>query len=308
MDEDPRSAQADLALIREGAAHDVVHGGVEIGILADYDGILPSEFEGDPLEHRSRDARDGLAGLGRTGEGDGRHIGVFDDALPHRGAGPVHQIECSGEARLDDQLAEHAGGDRGHLARLGDHGVPGGERGCDLPGQEVEGEVPGRDAAGHAACPSQGVVDRLAVHLMHFAGEGLDRTRGVAEVGGGAWDLDLGRLGEGLPLILGLEARKSFGVVVDQVGELAQQGGSLTNRTITPDGKRLGRGGDGAIDVLGSGVGKVGEHSTGRGVDRLASFATEGIDQSAVDEIADVVHVRLTPWRHDRHRRAGSHR
>lgn len=43
------------------------------------------------------------------------------------------------------QFAQHPGGHRGHLAGFGHHGVPSRDGRCDLPGEQVEGKIPGAD-------------------------------------------------------------------------------------------------------------------------------------------------------------------
>lgn len=54
----------------------------------------------------------------------------------------------AGPTSLLQQLAHHPGRDGGHLAGLGHHRVARGEGRGDLPGEQVQREVPGADQTG----------------------------------------------------------------------------------------------------------------------------------------------------------------
>lgn len=59
----------------------------------------------------------------------------------------LHDGRCRPTGLLH-QPAQHPGGHRGHLAGLGHHRVPRRDGGRDLPGEQVEGEIPGADQTG----------------------------------------------------------------------------------------------------------------------------------------------------------------
>ena len=89
-----------------------------------------------------------LAGLGLAGESNLADLGVLDQLLAHHRAGADHDVEDTGrKTTLVHQLDEADRGKRGAAGRLGDHGVPDGEGGRDLVGQQGEREVPGDDRA-----------------------------------------------------------------------------------------------------------------------------------------------------------------
>jgi len=63
----------------------------------------------------------------------------------------MDDVEYSrGEVHLLGCPRKQVGGDRSQFRGLGDDGATGRQRRSDLPGEEIEGQVPRRDATGHA--------------------------------------------------------------------------------------------------------------------------------------------------------------
>ena len=124
-----------------------------------------------------------------------------------------------GDAGVGKRAEQFAGAARGFLRRAADHRAARGERGGDLLGEQIDGEIPRREGRGRP--------DRLADDDRALAGRADERAAIVAldllgipiEHRRRADDFGLG-LGERLALLL----RQDRG---DVVGALAQQVGGL---------------------------------------------------------------------------------
>ncbi len=137
-------AQADLSLIGEGGRGRHRDGWLQIGVLEDDRRVLPAHLEGDLAETRCHRLGDVTSRRGPAGEGDGADTGVVDDRLANLGPETMDDVEyAGGEADFLSQFPKHPGGDRSQLRGLGDHGVAGGQGRCNLPGEEIQREIPG---------------------------------------------------------------------------------------------------------------------------------------------------------------------
>ena len=74
----------------------------------------------------------------------------------------THSAHCEQTCLLDD-LGQHPGRDRRHLAGLADAGVAKSHTGGHLEGQEVQGQVPGTDQACHTYGGPGRVVDGIGL-------------------------------------------------------------------------------------------------------------------------------------------------
>ena len=79
------------------------------------------------------------------------------------------------------EFAQHRRRQRRDFGRLGDHGVAGRERGRDLPGEQVQRQVPRRDRRDHAERRAQRVV-QPGLAVVRFAGELGGGVREEAQV------------------------------------------------------------------------------------------------------------------------------
>src|SRR5439155_3128868 len=93
------------------------------------------------------------------------------------------------------------------------------------------------------------------------------------------------RVRERLADVPRLELRELLGVLVDRVRELQEQLGPLAGRRLEPFGKRLLRGLDCAVDVLGARARHLGDRLAGRGIQDLHGLAVGRVDPLAADEV-----------------------
>ena len=95
-------------------------------------------------------AHDGLADLGRSGEGDFGRVGWPMTAAPVSPAPVTKLTTPGGSAGVLEDLRQLEGGDGGRLGGLEDDAVAHGEGRRELPGQHEEREIPGDDLADDA--------------------------------------------------------------------------------------------------------------------------------------------------------------
>ena len=95
---------------------------------------------------------DALGGSRRTGEAHAAHPRIGGQGRTHGGAGARHQLDgILRDTRLMHQLHSANGQQGCLLSRLGHHGVTRGQVGQNLPGEDRQREVPGRDTTHYAA-------------------------------------------------------------------------------------------------------------------------------------------------------------
>ena len=142
-DQDARPAQADLTGIQEARAHDPVHGGIEVDVVQEQRGILPSEFEAELLEHRCAGGGHEAPGCCPSREADAADHGMLDDRRPDLRPVPMQEIQdARRQTGLEGQFPEPVSREWGHLTRLGDDGVAHQQCWCDLPSQQVQRQIP----------------------------------------------------------------------------------------------------------------------------------------------------------------------
>ena len=147
---------------------------------------------------------------------------MLDEPLPDDGALADDDVDDAfGDAGFEDELGEPERGERRQLGRLQDDGVPAGERGPELPGRDVEREVPGHDQPDDA--------ERLAERQVDAAGDG-NRLAVVLVDGAGVEVEDVGdhpdlaaRAGDRLADVRRLDPRELLGVLLDERREPPQQ-------------------------------------------------------------------------------------
>ena len=221
---------------------------------------------------------------------------MLDDPRPDGVAPPLYDVEhARRKPGRGGQLREAVRGERRDLARLGDHGVPGGEGRCNLPGEEVERQVPGRDASHDAPRPSKGVVHPLLAEVEEFPVFLSNRIGEETEVCGGSRNLEITSEGERLPLVSRFQPGQLIAIGVDRIREGMQHGGSLVDRSATPCREGLGRDGDRPVDLFGG----TDRHRTdlrgGGGIDHRDPWLV-ACGLHGADETRDLNHVALTPF------------
>ena len=121
------------------------------------------------------------------------------------------------------------------LGGLEDDGVAGREGGAELPGGDVEREVPGDDQADDAErlaerhVDAAGDGDRLAVALVDRAGVEVEDVGHHSDLAAGAAD----RLAD----VVGLDPRELFVVLLDERREPSEQPSAVGGRNRPPSRK-----------------------------------------------------------------------
>lgn len=268
--------------MEERGVQGLVHGGVETlvggaGVGEDHVGVLAAELQGDLLHGRCGGPGH-LRTAGETaGEGDEVDVGVLGEPGAHRVARAGDEVgRAVGKSGLGEQPDQVDGGERGDLAGLEHEGVAGGEGRGDLPAGLEEGVVPGGDQGADA----DGLVDDDAVDV------GVARVddpaaalvhHEVGEVAEGSCDVvDVDpALFEGLAGVAALGDRDLLAVTLEQLGDLAQQPGTLGDGLVRPGAVVEGasRRRDRRIGVLGPALRDDGQDRGVGGVDDLARRA-----------------------------------
>jgi len=210
----------------------------------------------------------------------GKAANIVFDEVRARLSGPRDDVHHPGwQIRLLDHLCEQERGERRRLRRLQDDRVPRRERGCDLPRGHQQGEVPRDDLTRHA--------DRLGRAVREGVVE-LVRPAGVVEeVRRGERQVDVARLLDRLAAVHRLEHGELACALLELARDPVQVLGAFAPGELAPPILGgLARGPDGQVDVLGAGVGDLGERLLGRGADRLEPRPALGIDELPADEQA----------------------
>jgi hypothetical protein len=198
------------------------------------------------------------------------------------------------DARFVEAGHQQPGRERGHLARLNHHGVTGGERRGELPGDLQQGVVPRGDEGADA--------DRLVHDPAAHAGSGnlnlpvqgpAGRLRVVTEHGHHVVDV-LPRLSERLAGVERLGAGELLLVPHQQLRHPGQQRAAFYRWGARPGAPVEGApsGGDGGVHVGGGGPVDVGEHALIRRVDDLVGLAVGARAPGAGEEQIGHAHLR----------------
>ena len=257
LDEESGAGAADLALVEPDGVDEAFDGTVEVGVIEDDEGGFSAEFEGELFGRSGGGFADDAADFGGAGEGDFVDVGVFDDGFADFAVAGDDIDDAFGDASFLADFGEEEGGEGGEFGGFEDDGVAHGEGGGDLPTQHEEGEVPGDDLAADA--------DGLVVGEFGVAELGPSGV--VVEVAGDEGDVDVAGFADGLSVVEGFEDGEKSRVLLDLAGDGVENFGSFGSRKTLPGGEGLFGGLDGLVDLLGSGLGDLGEYFSVGGIE-----------------------------------------
>ena len=228
--EDTRRGRAVLARVVEAGNRNARGGGFEVGVVAHDDRRVAAELEVHALEVGRGRGRDLHTRAHAAGDRDETGDRVRDERTPGV-AVAAHDVEHTGREELGRELGEHHGGLGRGLGRLQHDGVPGGERGRDLPDRHHQRVVPRRDLRDHP--------DRLAAderrEPRHVLGRGASfehpgRAREEADLVDRGRDLVGGHQRLGLPGAAAFGVDEPIGVALERVGDAQQREAALRRR------------------------------------------------------------------------------
>ena len=255
-------------------------------------GRLAAELQRHAREVLGGALHHGLAGRGPAGEGDLVDARVRDQRRARLVAVAGDDVEdARREARLLDQRGELERRGRRLLGGLDDDAAARGQRRRGLPAHQQHGRVPGRDRRHHADRLAQRVDEEVvAVGRQRLAADLVGRAREVVVVVGQPAQLAL-HLADQLAVVGRLHARDPRGVLLDQLGEPAQQPRARDRRRARPRRERATCGADRGVDVLGARARDRRPRLRRERVDALESGSRARVDPLAADEHP----VRLHP-------------
>jgi hypothetical protein len=184
------------------------------------------------------------------------------------------------------------------LRRFENGGVATGQRGCQLPGRHLQGEVPGDDLAHDAERLAQGIGEHVGDRNRNGIALQLGGpAREIAEVIGGQRHISTSGIFDGLAVVQRLQQCQFLGVLLDQLGDAPEQATALGRGESGPGAafEGLARGGDGAIDIFGIALCDFRQHLPIGRVDGVEGFAAGRLNPLPADEHFD----RLLPQKGD---------
>ncbi len=192
--EDAVGADTGLTTAPEFVRHQVVRGGVQVGVVKDNERRVATQLQGQFLD-LGRGVQDQLpAHFGGAGEAQHGHIRMLAQHLADHAGLTHHQVDHAiGQPQAVQQAEEGNHGQRCFTGRFDHRRAAGRQCRREFLGDHADGKVPGHDQAGHAHRP---VVHRPAAALG-FLRQGvgvqrLDVLGTVVEKAGGVVHLALG--------------------------------------------------------------------------------------------------------------------
>ena len=202
------------------------------------------------------------------------------------GAAAGDHVQHAGGQQVADELhqSQHAQGGGG--GGLKDDAVAGRQGGGQLPSGHQEGEVPGDNLPHHADGLVEDDVHKLAHMVLQDAGGtllGADGAGEVPEVVGGIGHVDGHGFPDGLAVVHGLDGGQQFLVLIDDIGDLQQDGGALIGFQVPPSGERSPGGLDGSIHIFLGCLGTLRQLFARGGVGGGEVFPTRGGNPLSID-------------------------
>lgn len=109
----------------------------------------------------------------------------------------------------------------------------------------------------------------------------------VSDAASNSADITLGH-GDGLAIVKRLDGSEELEVLLNEIGKLNHQDGSLLGSNLLPCGlERLAGGGDSKVDILLGGFANGGDDLFGGGVDDLELLLVNTLNPLVVDEPAE---------------------
>ena len=257
----------------------------------EYVGALATQLDGGGDQVVGRRAQDALAHGGGAGEGYFCNARAGGQRLARFLAEAVDDVDHAGRQQVANQLHQHHDGGRRLLGGLHHHAATGGQRGRQLPRSHQQREVPGNDLADHADRLMEVVCNRGFVDLGDAAFLRADGAREVAEMVDGQRNVGRHGFAQRLAVVDGFGDGQRLQMLLHAVGDLQQDVGALGDRGLGPGGLCGVGGVQGAVHILGVGLGDLGEGLAGDGGDVFEVAASRRGHPFAADVVVVLLFV-----------------
>ena len=209
----------------------------------------------------------------RAGEGDLAHVRMRSEMGAARPARPGDDVHHPGrEPDLGHQLGRPAAPLSGvSSAGLSTTVLPAASAGPIFQLQNISGKFQGTIWPTDAERLAQDVVQEARLDRDDVALELVGHAAEVAERGRGPGTSRVAAVADRVAGVEALEPGQLVGLLLDPVGQPEQQATPSRRLHPRPGRERVGCGRDGSIDILGTGLGDVGQDRTVVRVERLES-------------------------------------
>src|SRR6266478_1117670 len=146
-----RTSATNLPLVEPDAVDQSLHGAIQIGVFKNNERRFSTKFEGKLFVALGCDFANGPAHFRRTREGNLVDVGVLHERFACRTVACNDVHDAGGQSGFLADLGERERRQRRKFCGLQHDGIPGGERGGNLPRQHKQREIPWNDLAYNAA-------------------------------------------------------------------------------------------------------------------------------------------------------------
>ena len=245
---------------------------------------MPAQFHRGALEAIGGEAQQVLADRHRSGEADLADDGRRDQVAAYGVGHAVNDLKHAWrQPGVRKAAREHPGAAGRFLGRLGDDAAPGGERGGDFLGEQIDREVPRAERSGlrdhDRALPGRAHED-AAIGTARFLGIPVEHRC--------ACDHFAARLAQWFALFDGQRARDRIGALAQQRRCLAQDAAACFHIGRAPQYESTLGSGERFVEVGGAGVRHQRDRVPGRGIDDRACIAALANAPAAIDEKREV--------------------
>src|SRR5258708_1523371 len=169
-----RTSATNLPLVEPDAVDQPLHGAIQVGIFKNNERRFSAKFERKLFVALRCSFANGAAHFRRTGEGNLVDVGVLHERFACRTVAGNDVDDTSGEPRLLTDLREGESCQRRKFRGLQHDGIPGGERGGNLPCQHEQREIPRNDLTYNAA---RGVSGKFLLEQLRPARMVIEMAR-----------------------------------------------------------------------------------------------------------------------------------
>ncbi|MNF71180.1 hypothetical protein D3C84_531260 [compost metagenome] len=262
LDEQTRGRRAHLPGIPADTGDDPFNGLIEVAIVENDNRGLATQLKRQRAAMGSGAAHDLAADGVAAGERQLVETGMVAQRCADFGFTADDVQHARGQAQRVGYVAVGLLDQRRDLRRLEHHRATGGQCRCELPGTGDQREVPRHDQAHHThrLKARVGIETRYGQrHITVLPGiESFSQACVIVKRSNGIVDVHH-RFMAGFTVVLHLQRDQCFAARFDLFGKTIQISCALRATEVAPAGECLARGGNGLIDLQGTGCGELGK-------------------------------------------------